>query len=200
MTDSPPADDGRPVPDHENPIYKRLEQTAHSLWARGQESAAAVIRGCVAALKIRQSCDCACCAHNEGSDCACECHATGKCSASLASATRANDEQFKAHTEAVADFLNELYAIMVDPCAEGTITVAEMKDALIKAAIRDRDAAASAPRAPVPVEPLDLDPIKARFTKLRYGRGSMRSDVKRLIAEIERLRAQSGSIPHETKA
>jgi hypothetical protein len=45
----------------------------------------------------------------------------------------------QAHAKAVADFLNELYAIMVDPCAEGTITVDEMKAALVKAAIRDRD-------------------------------------------------------------
>ena len=53
------------------------------------------------------------------------------------------DAKFVAHTEAVGDFLNELYAVMVDPLAEGTITVAEMKDALLKAAIRDRDAETS---------------------------------------------------------
>jgi hypothetical protein len=48
---------------------------------------------------------------------------------------------FEQHTRAVADFLNELYAIMVDPCAEGSITVDAMKKALIDAAIRDRDRA-----------------------------------------------------------
>lgn len=51
------------------------------------------------------------------------------------------DQRFEIHTRAVNDFLNELYAIMVDPCAEGTISVEEMKTALIAAAIRDRDAA-----------------------------------------------------------
>jgi hypothetical protein len=47
------------------------------------------------------------------------------------------------HTEAVAQFLNELYAVMVDPCAEGTISVAEMRKALLNAAKRDRDFAHS---------------------------------------------------------
>ncbi len=42
------------------------------------------------------------------------------------------------HTAAVSDFLNELYAIMVDPLAEGVISVEEMKKALLEAAIRDR--------------------------------------------------------------
>lgn len=49
---------------------------------------------------------------------------------------------FTRHTEAVKEFLNELYAIMVDPCTEGSITVSEIKEALIKAAIRDRDTTA----------------------------------------------------------
>lgn len=48
---------------------------------------------------------------------------------------------FQAHTKAVSKFMNELYAIMVDPCAEGEITVAEMRDSLIKAALRDRERA-----------------------------------------------------------
>lgn len=44
------------------------------------------------------------------------------------------------HIEHVKDFLNELYAVMVDPCAEGTMSVKDMKAALLAAAIRDRDA------------------------------------------------------------
>lgn len=36
----------------ENPILDRLEREAHTLWAHGRESSAAVIRGCVAALRI----------------------------------------------------------------------------------------------------------------------------------------------------
>ncbi len=43
------------------------------------------------------------------------------------------------HTEHVKEFLNELYAVMVDPCAEGTITVSEMKTQLLAAAVRDRE-------------------------------------------------------------
>lgn len=52
------------------------------------------------------------------------------------------DDVFAKHTAAVSEFLNELYAIMVDPCAEGTMTVTDMKAAIIKAALRDRDVAA----------------------------------------------------------
>lgn len=52
------------------------------------------------------------------------------------------DARFDAHTKAVGQFLNELYAVMVDSCAEGTITVPEMKAALLAAAIRDRDRSA----------------------------------------------------------
>ncbi len=47
------------------------------------------------------------------------------------------------HTEHVKDFLNELYATMIDPCAEGSRTVTEMKQALLEAARRDRELLAS---------------------------------------------------------
>lgn len=49
------------------------------------------------------------------------------------------DQKFKEHTTAVALFINELYAIMVDPCAEGILPVNECQEALIKAALRDRE-------------------------------------------------------------
>lgn len=48
-------------------------------------------------------------------------------------------ELFRIHTKHVADFNNELYAIMVDPCAEGEIKVSDMCDALRAAALRDRE-------------------------------------------------------------
>ncbi len=50
------------------------------------------------------------------------------------------DARFEKHTTAVAEFLNELYAIMVDPCATGTTTVKEMQAALLAAALRQREA------------------------------------------------------------
>lgn len=55
-------------------------------------------------------------------------------------AVTSEDARLTRHTEAVAVFLNELYAIMVDPCAEGSISVDDMKASLLAAAIRDRDA------------------------------------------------------------
>ena len=48
-------------------------------------------------------------------------------------------ESFEQHTKAVGDFLGELYAISVDPLAEGTIPVAEMKVALTDAALLARE-------------------------------------------------------------
>lgn len=46
---------------------------------------------------------------------------------------------FREHTKAVGEFLNELYAVMVDPCAEGTLSVDEMKAALLAAAMETRE-------------------------------------------------------------
>lgn len=63
-------------------------------------------------------------------------HLSGEAAKGLVEA----DRRFAAHTSAVSDFLNELYAVMVDPCAEGTIAVDEMKRALLAAAVRDREA------------------------------------------------------------
>lgn len=48
-------------------------------------------------------------------------------------------ECLQRHTTAVGEFLNELYALSVDPLAEGTRTVSETKQALLAAAERDRD-------------------------------------------------------------
>lgn len=46
---------------------------------------------------------------------------------------------FEAHTKAVDWFLGELYAVMVDPCADGTISVAEVKNQLLAAALLQRE-------------------------------------------------------------
>jgi hypothetical protein len=46
---------------------------------------------------------------------------------------------FAEHTKHVSDFLNELYATMIDPCVEGTMTVKETCDALLKAAVEQRE-------------------------------------------------------------
>src|SRR4051812_42001536 len=47
---------------------------------------------------------------------------------------------FARHTEAVERFLGDLYATMVDPCAEGEIKAEEMQRVLLDAAVRNRDA------------------------------------------------------------
>ena len=47
-------------------------------------------------------------------------------------------ELFEKHTAAVAEFLNELWAIMVDPLDEGTRTVAETMEGLKAAALEAR--------------------------------------------------------------
>jgi len=57
----------------------------------------------------------------------------------LAAAFEESDARFAAHTKAVEEFLNELYATLVDPLAEGAMTVAEMKAELLQAARRDRE-------------------------------------------------------------
>lgn len=49
------------------------------------------------------------------------------------------EEKFKSHTKAVQEFLNEAYAIMVDPLADGTLKVAETTAAILKNARADRN-------------------------------------------------------------
>ena len=52
------------------------------------------------------------------------------------------DRQFLAHAKWVSEFLNELYAIMIDPLAEGEIKVGAMTDQLLEQAKRDRESLA----------------------------------------------------------
>lgn len=76
---------------------------------------------------------------------------------------------FEKHTEAVWRFLGELYMVMVDPCAEGTMPVAQMKNELMAAALLQRDRLASPPQPPREEndeatfeawrEKLDIDPV-----------------------------------------
>lgn len=48
-------------------------------------------------------------------------------------------DQFTQHTKAVGDFLNELFAILVDPLADGTITVADLQVKLLASATQARE-------------------------------------------------------------
>lgn len=51
-----------------------------------------------------------------------------------------NADMWRLHAQSFDAFLGELYAIMVDPCAEGTIKRDDMMQALKDAAVRDREA------------------------------------------------------------
>lgn len=53
--------------------------------------------------------------------------------------TREQERLFESHTKAVKEFISDLYAIMVDPLADGTIKVDDMKKALLYAATRNRE-------------------------------------------------------------
>jgi len=48
-------------------------------------------------------------------------------------------ELFRAHVIAVEAFLNQLYGIMIDPLADGIMSVDEMKKVLLTAALRARE-------------------------------------------------------------
>jgi hypothetical protein len=50
-----------------------------------------------------------------------------------------SERKFKEHTEHVKQFLNDMYATMIDPCAEGEIKVAETCAALLNAAREQRE-------------------------------------------------------------
>jgi hypothetical protein len=57
----------------------------------------------------------------------------------LREAHLAERDRFAAHTRAVATFLSEMYAIMVDPLADGEMKVSETMKSLKDAALRDRE-------------------------------------------------------------
>lgn len=66
-----------------------------------------------------------------------------------------NADMWRLHARSFDAFLNELYAIMVDPCADGTRKRDDMMEALKNAALRDREAAHSASRPEIPAELYD---------------------------------------------
>lgn len=70
------------------------------------------------------------------------------------------EELFKHHTEAVAMFLNELYAIMVDPVETKDATVAEIKDALLDAAKRHREQLAESAALRTCIVELEADKVR----------------------------------------
>ncbi len=70
------------------------------------------------------------------------------------------------HTEHVKEFLNDLYATMIDPCAEGTRTVAEMQEALLSAARETRELLASRASAPTKEE-------NSKLVEPRTAKGSL---------------------------
>src|SRR5262245_49634349 len=49
------------------------------------------------------------------------------------------ESQLRAHIEAVGRFLSDLYAVMIDPLAEGQMSVEDMCAALMEQAIKDRE-------------------------------------------------------------
>lgn len=63
-------------------------------------------------------------------------------------------DMWRMHARSFDAFLSELYAIMVDPCAEGTIKRDDMMQALKNAALRDRERA-SVPSATRRTEALE---------------------------------------------
>lgn len=69
--------------------------------------------------------------------------------ASSSDTARAEDaDMWRLHARAFDVFLNELYAIMVDPCAQGTMQRDAMMQALKDAALRDREVSTSSAIAP----------------------------------------------------
>jgi hypothetical protein len=99
------------------------------------------------------------------------------------------EDRFASHTKLVADFLNELYAIMVDPCAEGVITVAEMQKALVEAAKRDREVAQDEARASYKLAKQRVD-IVERVMKLPYIKTTRNAEigVERFVARDDLIK------------
>lgn len=70
-------------------------------------------------------------------------HATNAILKALATRLSAAHQPADEPHAAVGKFLSELYAIMVDPCADGTLTVDQVKNELTAAALLQREALAT---------------------------------------------------------
>lgn len=90
-------------------------------------------------------------------------------------------EDFKAHTEAVSRFLNDLYATMIDPCATGTITVGEMCRQLLAQAEKDREALR------------ELHELKTSLAERPPPQEAQNEEITPLVNQIERLKRNSDS-------
>jgi hypothetical protein len=102
--------------------------------------------------------------------------------AALASTERPKGEEPHA---AVGKFLSELYAVMVDPCAEGTITVAELKNELMAAALLQRERAHATPSNPE--TPADAQ-IEAMALEQKLRAEPFREGEVELITAVEAFR------------
>lgn len=95
-----------------------------------------------------------------------------ECRDVLKAAIEAEKQQFKAHTESIAAFLQEMYAIMVDPLADGVNKVQDTVSELKAAALRDREV----------LQELD----------------KLRADVAKLVEALRECDWMLYGIPHKT--
>jgi hypothetical protein len=112
----------------------------------------------------------------------------------LRSAAEGSHEKFDKHTYAVAQFLNELYAIMVDPLFDGEMEVSETMEALKAAALRDREvnAARAEQRAELEQVSLERDMLLGNKNAVHLGAQAAITALRQCAAhEAEQRAARS---------
>ena len=106
----------------------------------------------------------------------------------LLSVARERDEKFAVHTKAVGEFLNELYATMIDPLAEGEIKVQDMTEAILRQARKDREDLAELAQARA-----ELMKVATALGQSAVAEAALRADLERAQQRIAMLEADNAA-------
>lgn len=106
--------------------------------------------------------------------------------ASSGATPAAQPTTLQAHTRAVGEWLSELYAVMVDPCAEGQTTPQAMCEAIMAAALQARELAAVTPADVRMLTPREIELLREIRLHAQFGLNEgWQREARNLLLELE---------------
>ncbi len=104
----------------------------------------------------------------------------------LTATPAAQPTTLQAHTRAVGEWLSELYAVMVDPCAEGQTTPQAMCEAIMAAALQARELAAVTPADVRMLTPREIELLREIRLHAQFGLNEgWQREARNLLLELE---------------
>lgn len=106
--------------------------------------------------------------------------------ASSGATPAAQPTTLQAHTKAVGEWLGELYAVMVDPCADGQMTPQAMCEAIMAAALQARELAAVTPADVRMLTPREIELLREIRLHAQFGLNEgWQREARNLLLELE---------------